>query len=124
MRRLPGVSDEVDGSLIFETVICDPFCSFSKLLLATTSPGLMPCDRGLAPIRLARLDCPHRRFVVLDEVDKVLVSVVLDGRRRDDNLVLEGLHQKTRIHKLVRKQLPSRLSNSARSLTVPVVVSI
>ena len=39
----------------FETMICDPSCSFSKLLLATTSPGLIPCHRRVLPSRDARL---------------------------------------------------------------------
>jgi hypothetical protein len=36
------VSDVVAGIATFEIVMVDPFVSFWKLLLATTSPGLMP----------------------------------------------------------------------------------
>src|SRR5579863_3249239 len=79
-----------------------------KLLEAAVSyyiPGVDPFDHRFAPVGPTRLDCPHRGFVVLDEVDKILASIVLDGRRRDDDLVLKRRHQQTRIHKLVWKQL-------------------
>jgi len=43
------VSVEVDGIVTFEMEIVDPLINFWKLLLATTSPGLMPVTAVFPP---------------------------------------------------------------------------
>ena len=125
MEHRSPVASDVMGSLTLEMVICEPFCSFSKLLLATTSPGLIPWHRGVALVGDARLTLRIVGLVVLNEVDEIRGAVVLDGRGGNQRLVRQacspaGAYSQTGWERACRRGCRT----AARSFTVPVVVSI
>ena len=84
--------------------IFELFCSLSKLLLATTSPGLMPVTAVLpasvTPVLIFRI-CAVSFWMT---INKRGLAVVLNGRSRNQRDTLFGIHQQPGIHELVGKE--------------------
>ena len=120
-----GIALIVRGKkLCLEMMILEPSCSFSKLLSATTSPGLSPCTSVMLDLADSRLDVMDMGDAVLDQEDKRHVAVVLDGRGRDQDHVVQGFSSRRAFTNWLGKSALSLLSKMARSFSVPVVVSI
>ena len=87
----------------FETTIFDLSCSLSKLLFATTSPGLIPVTSVLFAFGDTRLHAALVRRIVLNHIDKRGGAVMLDRRRRNYRRALQRIHQQPCVDELVRK---------------------
>ncbi len=55
-------------------------CSLSKLLVATTSPGLIPVTAVSSSVRHTGLNVAHVRDVILNNVDERDLPIVLNRR--------------------------------------------
>ena len=81
---------------------------------------------GHARLGHARLDVVDVGHAVLDEEDERGVSVVLNGGGGDQDLVVQSVQQQAGVDEEVGEERRSSLlsSKTARSFSVPVVVSI
>src|SRR5260221_3059524 len=83
------------------------FCAVRKLL--ETAVGYFVArmnafDSDHPRVGDARLHVSYLRLAILNQVHERRVAIVLHRGRRNENLLLQGSHPQTRVHKLVREK--------------------